>query len=71
MGFWDPNADNYNDSVRDVTFSSGLHANRDAAAEYAAVKRSAFEKGARSLLAYCECKSACVSRLIRRALDAP
>ena len=46
-----------------------LRANSDAAREYAETKRSAFETGIRSLLAYSDYKSAVLARLMSRALD--
>ena len=46
-----------------------LRANPDAAREYAEAKRSAFESGIRSLLAYSDYKSAAVARLMSQALE--
>jgi GrpB-like predicted nucleotidyltransferase (UPF0157 family) len=45
-----------------------LRANSGAAREYAAAKRSAFESGIRSLLAYSEYKGPVIGRLLKQAL---
>lgn len=46
-----------------------LRANPEAAREYAKIERDALKSGVRSLLAYSGYKSACLRRLISRALD--
>ena len=55
--------------IANLALRDYLRTNHNAAREYARTKRSAFESGIRSLLAYPYYKGAVVARLVKRALD--
>jgi GrpB-like predicted nucleotidyltransferase (UPF0157 family) len=55
--------------IANLALRDYLRATPDATREYAEVKRSAFDSGLRSLLAYSGYKNAVIARLLRQALD--
>lgn len=56
--------------IANLALRDYLRTNPAAVRQYADAKRAAWESGARSLLAYSECKSAVVERLLARARQA-